>query len=110
MYYNRTLSDEFSDLIAKGGSLRWLFDFVKNHDEMDFLIGKNKDKEWISVYRGLSRVLTITKSRKKDHLRLDAAKAYKALNRDLYGVKSLPMNFGIEFSRLLSDVAATNKF
>lgn len=110
MDYNRTLTDEFSGLIEKDGSLRWLFDFIKNHDELDFLIGKHKGREWISVYRGLSRVLTITKSRSKDHFRLDAAEAYKALNRDFYGVKKLPMNFSIEFSRLLSEVAATSKF
>ena len=53
MYYNRTISNSFSGLIEKGGKLRWLFDFVKNTKELDFLIGKNKETESISVYRGL---------------------------------------------------------
>ena len=59
MYYNRTISKEFASLLETGSKLRWLFDFVKNHKELDFLIGKNNSKEWISVYRGLTRILTI---------------------------------------------------
>ena len=53
MYYNRTLSKELSALLETGGELRWLFDFVKNHPDLDFLVGKNNSKEWLSVYRGL---------------------------------------------------------
>jgi len=110
MYYNRTLSDDFSGLIEKGGSLRWLYDYVKQNKELDFLIGRNNNKEWISVYRGLSRVLTITKSGKKDNIVLDAAKAYKKLNRDFYGVKSCAIDFSKKFTKLISDVANNNKF
>ena len=42
MYYNRTISKGLASLLETGGELRWLFDFVKNHKELDFLIGKNR--------------------------------------------------------------------
>ena len=57
MYYNRKISDSLSRLIEPRGELRWLFDFVKSRDDLDFLIGKSSSTEWISVYRGLSRRL-----------------------------------------------------
>jgi hypothetical protein len=62
MYYNRKLSDSFSKLLEPYGKLRWLFHLVKKCSDLDFLIGRNRSKEWISIYRGLSRVLTILKS------------------------------------------------
>ena len=60
MQYNRILSEKFATLLEKGKELRWLFDFVQNHEELDFLIGKNDSEEWISIYRGLSRIIKIT--------------------------------------------------
>ena len=38
MYYNRTISNSFSELIEKNGKLSWLYDFVKTRDDLDFLI------------------------------------------------------------------------
>lgn len=90
MYYDRKL-EKLAYLIEKGGPLRWLFDYVKNNKELDFLVGKNYQKEWISVYRGLSRILTILPCREVGKIKVDAADAYKSLAAkkriDIYGKK-----------------------
>jgi hypothetical protein len=110
MYYNRKISNSFSELIEKGGKLRWLFDFVKTRDDLDFLIGKNISKEWISVYRGLSRVLTITKTKEIDIVKLDGARAYKNISPKLYGKKSTSVIFRKELEHLVNIVSKNEKF
>ncbi len=110
MYYNRTISKNFSELIEDGGKLRWLFDYVNERDELDFLIGKNNNSEWISIYRGLSRILTIKQSRKQSEIKIDAADSYKKLTADIYGVKSLSHNFKSDLDKLLSIVGKDKKF
>ena len=108
MYYNRKLSDSFSKLIEPNGDLRWLFDLVQQCPDLDFLIGKNNSKQWISIYSGLSRVLAIT--RKSDGIKLDGANAYKKLSNDLYGQKKLSENFSKELRMLVEVVSADSKF
>ena len=110
MNYNRKISNSFSSLIEKGGEMRWLYDFVEGNNELDFLIGKNKSKEWISVYRGLSRVLTITKTKKTDIIKLDGAKAYKNILPKLYGKKSTSIMFKKELEHLVNVVSKDEKF
>jgi len=110
MNYNRKISSTFSSLIEEGGEMRWLYDFVKGNNELDFLIGKNKSKEWISVYRGLSRVLTITKSKKPDIVKLDGAKAYKNILPKLYGEKSTSIIFKKDLEHLVNVVSKDEKF
>ncbi len=110
MYYNRTLSNSFSKLLEPNGSLRWLFDYVKNNPELDFLIGKNKSREWISVYRGLSRVMTILKTKRPEIVKLDGAEAYKKIANNLYGNKNVSENFCDELSRLVKEVSTNAKF
>lgn len=100
MYYDRKL-EKLAYLIEKGGPLRWLFDYVKNNEELDFLVGKNNQKEWISVYRGLSRILTILSSKELGKIKIDAADAYKSLaikkQINIYGEKQV---FDLEISQL----------
>jgi len=36
----RALTGDFAKLLEKGRELRWLFDFVLKHEELDFQIGK----------------------------------------------------------------------
>lgn len=110
MYYNRTLSDSFSILLEPNGELRWLFHLVQEHRDLDFLIGKNDSKEWISIYRGLSRVLTILKTRKPDMIKLDAAEAYKSISNNLYGLRKISDNFDEELKSLVSAVNNDSKF
>ena len=110
MNYNRKISSTYSSLIEEGGEMRWLYDFVKGNNELDFLIGKNKSKEWISVYRGLSRVLTITKSKKPDIVKLDGAKAYKNILPKLYGEKSTSIIFKKDLEHLVNVVSKDEKF
>ncbi len=105
MYYNRTLSKSFSGLLEPQGELRWLFDYVKNHPELDFLIGKNNANQWISIYRGLSRVLTITANKNLNIIKLDGADAYKKLSPDLYGKRNVSENFLNELARLVTTVS-----
>ena len=110
MYYNRKISNSFSELLEDDGKLRWLFDFVKKQPELDFLIGKNNSKEWISIYRGLSRVLTITKTRKTDVIKLDGANAYKSILPTLYGKKSISTIFENELEQTIETVSLNKKF
>ena len=120
MYYNRTLTPSFSSLIEPGGNLRWLFDFVKSRNDLDFLIGKNdknngkKPKEWISVYRGLSRMVSIQPTNDMSKILLHAADAYdkiaqqKSLN--IYGIKPVTFNFQKELQALISAIDKDDKF
>lgn len=110
MYYNRIISDPFSKLLEPNGDLRWLFSLVQQSTELDFLIGKNNSKEWISIYRGLSRVLTITKTRKPDIIKLDGANAYKRISNGLYGKKKVSDDFSKELLRVVRAVALDPKF
>lgn len=110
MKYNRTLSKEFARLLEDGGELRWLFDFVKNHDDLDFLVGRNKTGNWISVYRGLSRIITITKTRNPRIIKIDGANAYKKISPILYGMKSIDYNFEKELEDIVGKVALNPKF
>ena len=110
MYYNRKISNSFSALIESGGKLRWLFDFVKKRDDLDFLIGKNNSKEWISIYRGLSRILTITKTKNSNIIKIDGANAYKTIEPTLYGENNTSYNFKTEMGNILDAVAVNHKF
>lgn len=110
MYYNRKLSDSFSKLLESNGELRWLFQLVQKRPDLDFLIGKNDSKEWISIYRGLSRVLTILKTRKPDMIKLDGADAYKKISNNLYGQKKLSENFSEELKSLVNAVSTDLEF
>lgn len=109
MYYNRTISQKFSSLLETCGELRWLFDFVKNHKELDFLIGKNNSKEWISVYRGLTRILTILPINNTSVL-IDADNKYKVISPNLYGQKSLSENYQNEIEYLITQIEQNSQF
>lgn len=110
MFYNRKLSESFSKLLEPKGELRWLFDFVQSRDDLDFLVGNNNSKEWISIYRGLSRVLTILKTRTPDLITLDGAGAYKNILSALYGQKKCSVNFCTELIDLIAAVSSDSKF
>lgn len=110
MYYNRELTDSFSNLIEEGGNLRWLFDFVKRQESLDFLIGKNKYKEWISVYRGLSRLITISNTNMSGVIKIDGAEAYKKIIPELYGKKSVLEIFERTLNDLLVKVESDSNF
>jgi len=110
MYYNRTISPTFSNLLGAKGQLRWLFDFVKDKEDLDFLIGKNNLKEWISIYRGLSRVLSIIKTCDENKIKLDGAEAYKKILPCLYGIKSTSENFSAELKNLVEIVSKDSQF
>ena len=97
MYYNRTLTQPFSQLFEQGGAFRWLFDYVKDSEDLDFQIGKSKSREWVSVYRGTSRVLKIQPYKGFNVFNIDADRAYRLLATqgriDIYGRKE-PDDFG----------------
>jgi len=110
MYYNRKLSDSFSSLLESNGELRWLFHLVQKRPELDFLIGKNASREWISIYRGLSRVLTILNTRKPGMIKLDGDDAYKKISMGLYGLRKTSEDFSAELTKLISAVSNDSKF
>jgi len=109
MYYNRTISKEFEELLKVNGKLRWLFDFVKNHNELDFLIGRNNSSEWVSVYRGLSRIISLSFV-SGTTIRIDAAERYKSIIPDLYGVKKTGENFSKEIEYLITQIRKDGVF
>ena len=114
MYYNRILSDKFAALLEKNGDLRWLFIYVKSNKELDFLIGKNNTMEWISVYRGLSRILSINPYKNSDQLKLHAAQAYENIAKDenlkIYGKQKPNKVFGKELDIILRRIEEDSKF
>jgi hypothetical protein len=109
MYYNRTISDKFSALIEKGGKLRWLFDFVKGRKDLDFLIGRNNSQQWISVYRGLTRILKISPPFNQI-ICISAAKRYKDMSGSLYGKRNLNSNFQKDIENLITQIENTESF
>lgn len=110
MYYNRTLSDSFSAHIEHAGQLRWLFDFVKENDDLDFLIGKSNSGEWISAYRGLSRIAAIRKMHNPNIVKVDGAQSYKEIAPEIYGNHELPFDFSNELSTLRREVSENPDF
>lgn len=110
MYYNRTISERLEKLLCAGGELRWLFDFVKKHQDLDFLIGKNDSGEWISVYRGLSRILSVTQYAEQTHIKIDAAEKFKALEPGIYGRRKTPSDFSEQLESLISKIRSDNGF
>ena len=110
MYYNRTLSDSFSKLIKPGGDLRWLFDLVKQHRELDFLTGRNNAGEWISVYRGLGRLIRIRPTSNTNEIKIDANIAYQELVPSLFGRKGTNENFSVKLLNLVQKVAESPRF
>ncbi|MFI3298139.1 MAG: hypothetical protein R3Y59_11050 [bacterium] len=84
MYYNREISPELEDLLITG-ELKWLVRYIREHDDLDLLIGRNKSKEFCSVYRGTSRFLSIERSSfKKAVFKVTASNTYKKLCPELF--------------------------
>jgi len=109
MYYNRTISKELASLLETGGELRWLFDFVKNHKELDFLIGKNNSKEWVSIYRGLTRIISVLPINSTTVF-IDADNKYKGISPSLYGQKSINDNFLNDIENLITQIEQNSQF
>ena len=85
-YYNRVMSDAFEELVMT--KYKWLIDFVKKHDDLDFQTGfdQKQSKSWFSIYRGTGRILQISyydKSRSGKE-KIDAHPAYKSLAPDIF--------------------------
>lgn len=108
MYYNRTISKELSGLLENTGHLRWLFDFVKIHKELDFLLGKNSSKEWISVYRGLTSIISIFLIDNESIL-VEANVKYKNISSNLFGKKNIKQNFQNEIENLITQIEQNSK-
>lgn len=114
MYYQRTIPEKLKTLLMPEGGLSWLFSLVKSRRDLDFLIGANKSKEWISVYRGTSRLLSVCLS-KKDVLNISAAGKYLESARreglSIYGCrKPSDLNFKAAFNELLGLVEKDSAF
>ena len=87
MYYDRTISDDFEDMLCSKERLKWLVDSINGSEDLDLHIGKNHASEWASVYRGLSRILQVTKSINSSTYRVEVAKTY----RDIAGKRKLTL-------------------
>ena len=63
-YYNRTMDPVIYNQFKEGGQYHWMIQYVKDHPELDFQTGSNKNNSWFSVYRGTSKIIKIEKSGK----------------------------------------------
>ncbi|MFC1676716.1 hypothetical protein ACFL3G_06590 [Planctomycetota bacterium] len=111
MYYKRLISEELKCLLIDGGELHWLFNLVKGRDELDFLIGTNNSKQWISVYCGTTSLLEITFTSRL--VRISAHKKYINLAQNnslnIYGSKETAnLNFEDDFVQFLSFLHQNN--
>lgn len=111
MYYNRRISGSLSKLLEEDGKLRWLFDFVKNHKELDFLIGKNNSEEWVSIYRGTTCLLKIGQNvHNPQFITINAHDKYKSISSKLYGNKDIDCCFQTEIEDLISEIDLNTQF
>lgn len=101
MYYNRTIQEDFAKQLMVGGQLRWLFDYVKAHSDLDLLTVKNKDREFINIYRGLTKIMSICKTNNPNQVTVEAHKTYEKLCPSAYGMKTISSisDKSIEFIR-----------
>jgi len=79
-------------------------------DDLDFLIGKNDSGEWVSVYRGLSRILSITPYAAQARIKIDAAEKFKALEPELYGERKTLSDFSEQLDSLISKIRSDRRF
>lgn len=113
MYYNRLISTELAAALLEEDKMQWLFNFVKQRKDLDFLIGQNSSTEWISVYRGLSSIIQVTTSRNK--LIVTADKKYKAIAKQMglaiYTDKNTTaFAFQDDLEKLLDKISKDDKF
>lgn len=115
LYYNRVISKWFQEIISENGSLRWLFDFVAKYEYLDFLIGKNDNLQWISIYYGLSRILRIIPT-SNNGIKIEADHAYleiaKENNLKIYGTyeKDKVINLSADLLVLITLVLKNPRF
>ncbi|MFC1481600.1 hypothetical protein ACFL6E_05085 [Candidatus Neomarinimicrobiota bacterium] len=77
MYYYRVISSELENLLKEDGPLGWLPSFIKDErEDIDIHIGANNASEWISCYRGLTRVFRVERGRHRGKLKISVADSY----------------------------------
>lgn len=113
MKYDRTLSDDFAKHLEKDGALRWLYDYVKKNRDLDFLIGKisigeNKNREWISIYRGLTKIISI--SQKDSEFILMATDSVEKIDSTLFEWRQLEESFENKLDGFLKKIREDKKF
>ena len=106
MYYNRTISKDFENEL-KYGQFNWLIPYVKEHDDLDILTGKNDSIEFCSVYRGTSRIARIYKSINGHSWLMDAASPYMRICPTLFSMAGFNMD-NLEYLRC--HIASQDKF
>ena len=89
MYYNRTIQEDFAKTLMVGGQLRWLFNYVKSHSDLDLLTVKNNNDEFINIYRGLTSLMSIYKTNAPNQVNVKAHPSYKELCPSAFGMKQI---------------------
>lgn len=85
-YYYRVMSSQLETEILT--NYKWLIDFVKDHECLDFQTGFNNGKSWFSIYRGTGRILTLSQ-RENGKLKISVANAYQKILPDITNEKKL---------------------
>ncbi len=77
-YYDRTMSENLVKFINE--EYPWLISYVKAHNCLDFQTGHDpkNGRSWFSIYRGTSRVLTISKGI-RSNVKYSTAEPYRKL-------------------------------
>lgn len=100
-YYNRTMDTVISDQLKENGQYYWMIQYVKDHPELDFQTGSNKNNSWFSVYRGTSKIIKIEKSKKKS--KISYAKKYYDLCPEYYEDTTKSVHLDTLLNKLRAD-------
>jgi len=87
VYYHRILRDDFARLFMEGGELRWMVDYVREYEDLDFQVRRNAQGQWVSIYRGGNVITNILRTRTAGQVTLDAHQTYKDISPDLAGTR-----------------------
>ncbi|MCH8331657.1 MAG: hypothetical protein IH946_09835 [Bacteroidetes bacterium] len=108
-YYYRPISQTLEDELG-GGRLKWLVNVVKKEPDLDFQTGSNKSGSWISVYRGLTRLISIEYRSRKEAFRISGTPSYQLLVEGLYKNSTKKLDFKAKLKDLIEKVARHEKY
>lgn len=108
MEFDRTIKKLLNEFLPNG-RMRWLVEFVSSNEDLDFQVGSNKSSEWVSIYRGLSRLLKISPP-KDGMMQLSADPKFVQMCPELYANKAMGDDFSGQIEEIRSKVEGDENF
>lgn len=99
-YYDRTMDPVIYNQFKEGGQYHWMIQYVKDHPELDFQTGSNKNNSWFSVYRGTSKIIKIEACGKS---KISYEKKYYDLYPEYYEDTTNPVHLNTLLDKLKTD-------